>query len=224
MRGRRAVSAGHGRQIARPPRAFVAARWLELLFWLFWLFSYPVQERRFEDGFACAGMLLGRIVNCHSPCRLRFASGRWISLDSTGLRTARRGTGWLGFRRAIARDADPIGFEFANGSLERQALLGDLGTGERRFMRAQLLEQRRPRASIQRTARFPGVGVETGDHSSEELIIIAHSARLPRGGGRMLHAKQTTANPAAAPSAERAAVRTDLSARAERRRGRIPLP
>jgi hypothetical protein len=77
--------------------------------------------------------------------------------------------------------ADRVGLDPAHGILKRQTLARDLGFAERGLHTAQLRNQRRPRALIERTAGFAGrAGVQRGDCASYERVIVSHPCPVCR--------------------------------------------
>ena len=69
-----------------------------------------------------------------------------------------------------------FGLDLADRFFEREALARDLGFGQRRIVHpAQLRDQSRARALIERATAFAGVLFETGDGLGDERIIIGHS-------------------------------------------------
>jgi hypothetical protein len=71
--------------------------------------------------------------------------------------------------------ADRIGLDPAHRILERQTLAGDLGFTQCGLHAAQLGNQRRPRAFIERTALLAGsTGIQSGDGAGYERVVISH--------------------------------------------------
>src|SRR5262249_10630778 len=68
----------------------------------------------------------------------------------------------------------------ADRLLEREALAGDVGLLERRRHPAQLREQRRARAIVDRAAVIAGVLFERADRAGDEGVIVGH--RRTRSG------------------------------------------
>lgn len=77
--------------------------------------------------------------------------------------------------------ADGIGLDPAHRILERQALACDFGFAQGRLHAAQLGNQRRSRALIERTPLLAGgTGVQSGDGAGYERIVISHSGPVCR--------------------------------------------
>jgi hypothetical protein len=80
--------------------------------------------------------------------------------------------------RFTTRFAYRLGLNLANRVLQRQALTGDLGFGERRVDAAQLRYQSGAGALIKRAPRFGGIVGKPLYGAGDEWMIICHRRSL----------------------------------------------
>ena len=106
--------------------------------------------------------------------RLDRRLGRLRRLRHLRARRRCRARRWVG-----ARAARRFGFHLADRLLERQPLAGDVGFAQRRRHPAQLRDQGRARAVIQRPARLPRALLEPGHGFGDERVIVGHRFPAP---------------------------------------------
>ncbi len=78
-----------------------------------------------------------------------------------------------------------LGLDFADRLFERQPLARDIALRQWRIDPAQLRDQRRPRALVERTTVFAVVLLQTGDCARYQRIIVSHCSKLTRSACRM---------------------------------------
>jgi hypothetical protein len=76
--------------------------------------------------------------------------------------------------RRLDELAGGLGLDLADRFLERQPLAGDVRLVQRRRDAAQLRQQRRPGALIERAPILAAVLFETSDGAGDERVVVGH--------------------------------------------------